>query len=328
MSSDDPSFPLNGALLVEQICTLGGLGAAARVDGRYAEARDYLQRAIDLVDRHDSAIGPNDSANPSAELAHLTVDLLNELGMVGKFAGWFEEASAAYDRAMDTEQGSSEPRPAKVASLLHNRAGLAHAQGRFVEADQFARAGLLIRRTLSPADPVGQACDEVALAGILVSIGSAESLDEALRITDGARAPDEAGRRAEESASAGTLLAAALGLEHPEVLVAVSIRAAALHRRGRPEDMFEAEDHYRWVIAAKERVLGDHHPDLVPTLVNLATLLVDQRAEARHHYRRAQKILTSAGLADHPTNRRISAALDELDGIPPVCGRNPIQNEG
>jgi len=316
--------------VVDQICFLGGLGAGARVNGEYADARVHLRSALALVDAHLAST----DATPPTTLTHLTVDLLNELGIVGKFAGWFDEAGAAYVRAMAMEWGSGAPRPAKVASLRHNLAGLAHARGRFAEAEQFARSGLSMREALIPADPVGMACDEIALAGILVSLGSAESLEEALHLTDTAR-PADAGVAGGHMPS--RLLTDSLGPDHPEVLVAMSIRAAALHRRGHPDDLVEAEHLYRLVIVAKERVLGAHHPDLVPTLVNHATLLVDhpianaQVAEARvseaqNQYRRAQAILADAGLPDHPTNHHIGAALAVLDGIRPEFGRNPTQN--
>ena len=93
--------------------------------------------------------------------------LLNDLGMVHKYQGRFDEAERAYRRAHAIFLAARTEVSNELAALYHNRGGLEHARGHLAGGEPFARRGLELReRTLGPDHPA-VAADAVALGAIL-----------------------------------------------------------------------------------------------------------------------------------------------------------------
>lgn len=226
--------------------------------------------------------------------APAVVDLLNRVGVLAKYSGDHDAAAVAYARALELE-GNRQPCPrvSTMASLLHNVGGLAHARGSCAEAALAARRGLELRREVCAPDSFEVAADEGALAAILVDLGE---LEEALLLATHAR----------------SVLVARVGDHDHEAVAALAALAAALHRRG---DVDLAGETYAAVLHAKEVTLGPSHPELVPTLNNIAVLHaeagdVDAAAAA---YTRAVTILDDAGLLAHPHRERLASNRAALD---------------
>jgi len=202
--------------------------------------------------------------------------LLNELGIVGKYAGDFTAAEAAYRRALAIEERRGLPAGANAAGLLHNLAGLAHARGDTETALRLARRGIEVRAALPFPDPAGLAADRAALAAILVDLrryGEARIvLDETLRG----------------------------GVPRYDTAVALHNLGSSRYREGHPG---RAAVLLRRALALKRAELGADHPDLAVTLHNLGRCLekLGCRRLARRQWRRAVAVLDGAVAADHPT---------------------------
>jgi tetratricopeptide (TPR) repeat protein len=231
-----------------------------RLAGDYAGAAGLLRTAVE-------ACGP--------DTTEMTT-LLNELGMVGKYAGDFAAAEDAYRRALTIEQRAGRGAGPDAAAILHNLGGLAHARGRPAAALPLALRGISIRSALPEPDPAGLAADRAALAAILIDLGRHDEARRALLDLIDSDAP------------------------RPDV-------AAALHNLGslqfREGDAAEAAATLRRAVRLKTDELGPRHPDLAVTLHNLACCLrkLGLHRQARQNLKEAVAILDGRVAPDHPT---------------------------
>ena len=232
--------------------------------GDYSAAAETLREAIAAA---EATLGPD-----AVELGVL----LNELGIVGKYAGDFTAAEAAYRRALAIEDRREARAGANAAGLLHNLAGLAHSRGDAEAALRLAQQGIEIRAGLACPDPEGLAADRAALAAILVDLrrfGEARiALDETLRG----------------------------GVPRYDTAVALHNLGSARFREGHPG---RAAVLLRRALVLKRAELGADHPDLAVTLHNLGRCLesLGWRRLARRQWQRAVAVLDGAVATDHPT---------------------------
>ncbi len=153
-------------------------GVAAREAGRYADAEAHLRTA------------PEDAR------------ALNELGIVCKYTGRFDEGRVLYERALALVP----PDSVEAAAILHNLGGIEHARGRNAEAEGPARRAVEVRsRALGP-DALEVARGDLeeaerlhrrALANLATTLRAAGRPDEAVALDrrahallDGRVAPD------------------------------------------------------------------------------------------------------------------------------------------
>src|SRR5438046_1591506 len=129
-----------------------------RLNGDYLAAEATLRRAVGDA---EAALRPD-----AAEFAVV----LNELGIVAKYAGDFAGAEAAFQRALAIEERRNQARGVAAANILHNLAGLAHARGDAAAALPLALRGIDIRASSPDVDRQELIQDEAALAAILVDL--------------------------------------------------------------------------------------------------------------------------------------------------------------
>jgi tetratricopeptide (TPR) repeat protein len=189
----------------------------------------------------------------------LVAGILNNLGVLRKAEGRYDEAEAMYRRAV----ARLDPRDrASRATLAHNLGGIEHARGRFARAEPHARRAVELRKALHGPGHPAVAADQVALAAILDGRG---------RFTEAARIY----RRAL------TVLRRRLGARCLEVGLALAGLGAAEQQRGR---LGTARRAYLEALAIQETLLGGRHVDVAMTVNNLAVLERDDgnldRAEA------------------------------------------------
>jgi len=240
-----------------RVSVLGRLGYLEALSGRYADAEAHLREAL-----AEATLVHGEGA---VELA----DQHNSLGVCWRFAGRYDEALAAYERAgaLRTNAGLEQP-----PGHFHNLSGLATARGDFVAAERWAQNAVTARRA---SDGEG-----FALATDLCGWGDALAGQE---------------RHGEAEAAyrqALVLYANSGGPDHPEVAFALHSLADALAEQGQSA---EAEAAYREAIARKEATLGPDSHEAAATLNNLATLLRDagRRDEARQAATRAVTIASA-----------------------------------
>jgi len=203
-------------------------------------------------------------------------EVLNQIGMLGKYDGRFDEAEAAYSRALRIVAGSEH---ALAADLNHNLGGLEHTRGNFAKGEPFARRSVEIRSRLYGPDHPDTARDLAALAALI----------------DGQHRFEEA----------EVLYLAAIsileGSSDSEIDLAVIFNnlAALCQATGR---MDEAEKLYLRCLAIKERFLGMYHPEVALTLNNLAVFYRSESrlSEAARIYLRAIAIFEKALDPGHP----------------------------
>ncbi|MEO8844085.1 MAG: tetratricopeptide repeat protein, partial [Kofleriaceae bacterium] len=254
------------ATLVTHACLV--TAAAWRAAGHYPEARRCARAAL------RRAPDPGWIA-----AAH------NELGVIGKFAGHFDEAERHYRAAKPLIQRLYGAASREMATYWHNLGGLAHARGRWKTGERAARRSVEIGRAVLPAGDLELHAHEVAYAALLDELGRH---DESLPIY----------RRA--------LVAYRLAEDRYEVASTLHGLAAAEHSAGR---LAEARAHYTAAIAAFRACVGAAHPDVGRALHNLATLerAAGHATRANQLYARAITNLRASLGATHPTTR---AAMD------------------
>lgn len=245
-------------------------GESSRLAGQWGRAVDSHRLALTLA---ESTLGE------SVE----TASIAQNLAMVFKYTGRFDDAEVLYLRALAIAEAAGEHR--LVAVICHNLGGLAHARGDHAIGIPWARRSIEVRATLD--DPVALATDRGALAGLLIDAGE---IDEAAVLLRTAR----------------DVFVAHLGDGHHEVAVVDGNLATIALRTG---DLHAAEHHARAALAGKERHLGPQHPELAVTLTTLGTIrrrLGDAAAAVKLH-RRALDLLAPSVEPGHP----LLAAIEE-----------------
>jgi len=245
----------------------GILAQSARTRGHYARAERLFRWALRAAER---ALGPADIEVAAA---------LNNLGVLYKDQGRYDEAESVYQRARAILVAREEE-SLELATLYHNLGGLEHARGRCARGEPLARRGLEIReRALGPEHP-DVAADAAALAAILDGAGKREEAEALFR-------------------RSLTTFERVYGSHHYEIAVTLNNLAALHQAKG---DAEEAERLYRRALTIKEQRLGADHPDVAMTLNNLAVLYASHArgAEAEPMYRRAVAIFETALGPRHP----------------------------
>jgi tetratricopeptide (TPR) repeat protein len=214
----------------------------------------------------------------------------NRVGVASKFAGRYDDAEAAYARALPVAEAVAPDEPDLLATLLHNLGGLAHSRKRPRDAEPFARRGLELRRTRC-GDPVGVAADAAALASILETL---ERWDEAEALYREAVAVYEE-----------------IGDDY-EAAMTLNGLAAVLRFSGKVR---EAEPLFRRALTMMEDARGPDHPETATVRNNLAMLLnaTARPAEALPLLEEAMRDLTDVLGASHPATRDIAANLARIE---------------
>lgn len=258
-----------------RLSVLGRLGYLWSLGGRFEEAEAVLREAVGVA---IELLGPD-----APELA----DHYNTLGVCLRFAGRYDEALAAYERAAALRGGDD----AQPAAHFHNLSGLASARADFVVAERWARRAIETRRTRED--------DDFALATDLCGLGDALA---------GQDRHDEAEAVYREAL---TIFAGSTRTGHPEIAFALHNLGDTLVARGRFD---EAEAAYRDAIVRKRRAFGDTSHEVAVTLNNLAAMLAEtgRDEEARQASGEAVAIVRAALAADHPVRRGCEALARSL----------------
>ena len=207
--------------------------------GRYVEATEAAQRALDLAERQSRPEYPY-IAIATGNLAHLY-----------KSQGRYAEAETLYKRHLMICEKALGPDHAEVALTLNNLGHLYFfGQGRYVEAEPLLKRALAIwEKTLGPDRP------EVATA--------LDNLAQVYAHKAQYAAAEELYKRSL------TIRQKALGVDHRDVNQSLNNLAALYERQGR---YAEAEPLYKRSLANFEKTLGPDHPDVGAVLNNLAQL--------------------------------------------------------
>ncbi len=222
---------------------LRGVGTVACRQARYDDASTAFAPALEHAGQ---AFGPD-----SLEVA----TVCNDLGVLGKFAGRFDDAQRWYERALDIVTAAGELRSHFTATLHHNLAGLAHSRQRSADGVASGRLSVAIRRDLVGDDHVLVAADRANLGGLLLDVGAIDEAEEAFK-------------------AARAVFEREFGAAHPEVAIAWHNLAAVAAAR---HDVPLAITRYRHALAAKAQTLGADHPSTLITVVNLGYLVDDDR---------------------------------------------------
>ena len=223
--------------------------------------------------------------------------VLNDLGVLRKAQGRYDEAFAFYRRALPlVPRGDRQA----LATLAHNLGGIEHARGNFARAEPHARRSVRLRTTLVGAGHPSVAADVAALAAIV----------------------EARGRLAEAAALYRRALAVfnrVLGPQSLEVGLNLACLAAVEQRRDAPA---RARSLYARALAIQERVLGRHHADVAMTVNNLAVLERDAGDLAARRCPLPARIFQLRSLAGGPPPAR-RARPGEPPGRRARAGRRP-----
>jgi tetratricopeptide (TPR) repeat protein len=257
--------------------TLALLGTIRRTHGDYAGAEGPLVDAVSIA------------AAEFGERSEETARAQNDLGVLYKYWGRFDEGLRLYGRALASMIAIHGEDSLPCAAVYHNVGGILHARGDFAAAEEPTRRAWEISRRLLGADDPRTIRDAVAYAAILDGL---ERYDESERIY----------------LSALAIYDTSLGADHDEVATTLHNLAAVLAARG---DDAGAEQHYRSALTMKETLFGADHPEVAVTCNNLGRLLNDcgRPEEAVPLLERAVAVLERRLTPAHP---HLARARDNL----------------
>jgi transposase-like protein len=140
--------------------------------------------------------------------------------------------------------------PDSTASVYHNLAGLAHAQGRFADAVTPARTALALHHHLHGPTATEVAADAAVLGAVLLDLGHLDEAEAQLR-------------------HAYRIWVARFGPDHYETAVCLHSLGVAQYRRHRPET---GRQLLARALRIKTTVLGPDHPEISRLRHNLAVM--------------------------------------------------------
>ncbi len=228
--------------------------------GKYDEAREHLERAVELR-------GGLGSRDPEALAAS------EDLAVLYQRLGRIDEAEPILRRALELRfEMLGEDHPTSLTTM-NRLADLLWADGRFDEVEQLDRRTLEIRRRVLGEDHPDTIKSLNGLAATLFNDGR---YAEASRLFEEALAVE---RRQ-------------LGEDHPHTLGLGNNLAAAYLELGR---YAEAERLLREVVASRTRVLGETHGETAMSIHNLGITLLQQAryGEAEEQLEQAMELRRS-----------------------------------
>jgi len=264
----EPLLPLfeDSTGLMIQAHALALLGTVHRQKGEYPAGRVVLERAIAIAEQLSD---PNE-----------LITALNNLGMLCKFAGWFDRGARSYANAMDIILPITGEEHETVATLYHNIGGLEHARGRYQQAEHPSRRAWEIRRALLGDENLSVQADAVAWAAVLDGL---ERYKESRPIYEKAIAIYERD----------------LGADHYEVAATLHNLSVVELSEGNPERAMEL---CRRSLQIKKDLLGMEHPDSALTAMNLGAILLElgEKEEAAPLCAAALVTMKASLAPDHP----------------------------
>lgn len=273
------------ARLRMRIMTL--VGTIRRMQGDYVHAEGPL---LDAMTTSAAAFGGASEESAQAQ---------NNLGVLYKYSGRFDEGRRLYEQALASLMALHGEDSLPCADVYHNIGGILHARGDYAAAELPGRkAWEISRRWLGDADPRTMR-DAVAYAAILDGLEQYHDSEPLYR-------------------SALAVYEKVLGPDHEEVAATVHNLAAVRAARG---DDVGAEQHYRRALAIKETVFGADHPDVALTCNNLGRLLADsgRPGQAIGMLERAVAILERRLAPGHPC---LAAARTNLTNVTRAIDRS------
>ena len=224
-------------------------------------------------------------------------ELMSVLGRSFLNLGDFDAARGLLDESLEIRRSIYPSDPSKLLGSLHLSAQLAMDSGRYEEAETLARESLEVGRRLDRGSHKGQVEALFRLARVLDLRGSRREARDYYR-------------RAEEMARE---------LDQPELLATVLDRYGLLLAGLASYD--EGERILQEALQIFEEELGQNHPKVAFTLVNLARLLRDleRYPEAEALLRRAEEIQRQAFGDRHP---HLASTLGILGAVLHESGRS------
>ncbi len=219
--------------------TLALLGELRRLQGDYVRAESDLQEAVKL------------SVDEFGETSEESAQALNELAVLYKYCGRFDEGLRLYKEALRVTIATQGEECLTACTIYHNMGGILFSKGDFATAKPFGeKAWQLSKRLLGESDPRTMA-DAAAYAAILDGLGRHDESETIYR-------------------RALAVFEESFGPIHCEVAATLHNLAAVLVATGNYQ---EAEDDYRRALSIKERLLGADSSDVAVTRSNLGSLL-------------------------------------------------------
>jgi CHAT domain-containing protein/Tfp pilus assembly protein PilF len=263
---------------------LDGLAATYQAEGKYSEAEQLLQQAVQIRRK--------DSVADSPYLAYSLTGLARLYEAEGKYA----EADPLFHEALRIEEKSLGAAHPKTAELLNLMAGLCVAQGNYTKAEQLLARALKIREQALGPEHSSVAESQSNLATVYASerkYADAERLyQRAVPIWEkaaGPRHPDLAAtlinlammyEKQGKYADGESVLNRALQIDqssfgpgHPELARALNTLGVIYCREGK---YAKAEASYVKALAIWEKALGPSHPNVGDVLFNMAIFYYQQ----------------------------------------------------
>lgn len=217
--------------------------------------------------RDDSTLGDFLAASENSLRQELTdrpdlqARLFTRLARFHGNLGNLEHALNLAEESLNLNRGLPSDSRLAVADSLNVLATILQDQGQWDAAVKAFREGLTLRQAIHnpPHLELAESANNLAVC-LMIFTPPTEEVEDLIR--------DALDQRTE-----------LLGLEHEDTLQSLNTMGTFLFRRGRPEDIREAEGVFRNVVTSRSDLLGPRHPLVANAQNNLANLLDDMDRE-------------------------------------------------
>jgi eukaryotic-like serine/threonine-protein kinase len=268
--------------------------SAKMVPDLEAEVRSVMGNAylalgeLDIADQQFTrALGARRKHAPGGD--YLTAVTLTKLALVAETRGAIPAADSILQQAEVLYSRFAHEDRREESTAIENRGRLLYQLGKVPEALAQFRKSLALAKQYFPADDSAMAPTYVNLA---VTAGDAGEL----------AASDTFSLLAVKAARK------AHGEKHPQLAMALSVRAGTLERLDR---MNEATVAYQAALDAQRRIVGDKHPAYATTAVNFTDHLM-RRERWRDAARLAREVLALRGKSLDDSSYPVQGALNHL----------------
>ncbi len=253
------------------------IGSAYADLGLYLEARQQLERALDLGNR---SLG---SDNPA------TLTALHRLGWVASLQGKYPEAEALITRAVESRRSVLGPEHPDTLRSMNTLATIYDSEGKYAQAEALYSQLLQIRKRVLGPEHRDTLLSASNLGGVYAEEGKYSRAEGLLTQTV-------------------EIQKHVLGPEHPDTLKGISNLAYIQELEGK---YAQAEALYTQEIEIEKRVLGPEHPGTLVSMGNLARVIYSEGkyAQAEKLDLRVLQIQSRVLGPEHPDTLR---SMDRL----------------
>ncbi|CAB4013397.1 Nephrocystin-3 [Paramuricea clavata] len=258
--------------------TFNDLGESYTKMGKFDQAKDYYQRALEI---REKLLGPH----------HVNVaDSYNNIGTVYDEKGDLDQAKDYYQRALEIKEKQLGPIHVDLAVSYNNIGTVYRRKGDLEKAKDYYQRALKIQEKQLGPNQVDVATSYNNIGIIYREKGELDKAkgyyQQALEIQEKQLRPN-----------------------HADVARSYNNIGTVHHHKG---DLDNAKDYYQRAVEIKEKQLGPHHIDVAASYYNIGMINIGDLDKAKYYYQRTLEIQEKQLGANHAD---VAHSLDNIGTV-------------